>query len=59
MTQRWKYQVIEIKPGIMGGFRADTVQEELSRQGRLGWELVQVVANGPLVPMMMVFKQPE
>lgn len=57
MSTRWKYQIIEIKPGIMGGFKSDTVQEELTRQGNLGWELVQVIANGPLVPMMMVFKR--
>ncbi len=57
MSTRWKYQIIEIKPGIMGGFKSDAVQEELTRQGHLGWELVQVIANGPLVPMMMVFKR--
>jgi len=58
VSQRWNYQVIEIKPGLMGGFNSQTVQEELTRQGIQGWELVQIVVSAPVRPLMLVFKRP-
>ena len=58
MSTRWKYQVVEVKPTLMGGFKQEQVQAELDRQGSLGWELVQIVAPAPLAPMLMVFKRP-
>lgn len=56
MSKRWTYQTIEIKPGLMGGFKVDEVQAELNRQGQLGWELVNTVF-APLNPMILVFKK--
>ncbi|WP_374011963.1 DUF4177 domain-containing protein [Pseudoxanthomonas koreensis] len=58
MSTRWQYQVVEIKPGMMGGHKQEVVQEALVRPGQQGWELVQVVSNGPIVPLLAVFKRP-
>ena len=58
MSSRWQYQVLEIKPGMMGGFKQDVVQDALQRQGQSGWELLQVVSNGPLTALLAVFKRP-
>ena len=58
MSSRWQYQVLEIKPGMMAGFKQDVVQDALQRQGQSGWELVQVVSNGPLTALLAVFKRP-
>ena len=57
MSQRWTYQVIEFKPGLMGGFKRDNIQEELNRQGMQGWELVNISMLGPLAPAFAVFKK--
>ena len=43
---RWQYQVIEVKPSLMGAFKQEVLQEALVRQGQLGWELVQIVSPG-------------
>ena len=43
---------------MMGGFKQDVVQDALQRQGQSGWELVQVVSNGPLTALLAVFKRP-
>lgn len=57
MSQRWIYQVIEFKPGLMGGFKRDNIQEELNRQGMQGWELVSISMLGLLAPAFAVFKK--
>jgi hypothetical protein len=57
MSTRWQYQVVEIKPGMMGGFKTEVVQEALNQHGRLGWELVELVSPGQLMPMLAVFKR--
>jgi len=59
MSTRWQYQVVEIKPTMlgMGSFKTETVQETLTQQGRQGWELVQIVAPGPMMAMLAVFKR--
>lgn len=31
MSKRWNYLSIEIKPGMMGGFKNEEVQAELTR----------------------------
>ena len=49
MSQRWNYQVIEVKPGFAtwtGRITAEAIQTELNKQGALGWELVQVLDTG-------------
>jgi hypothetical protein len=48
--------VVEIKPGLMGGFKAEVVQEALVRQGQLGWELVELMPSGSM-SMLAVFKR--
>lgn len=58
MTTRWNYQVVEVKPSVLGGFKQERIQAELGRQGALGWELVQAVAPYPMAPMMLMFKRP-
>lgn len=55
MSTRWQYQVVEIKPGMMGAIKADVLQEALVRQGQLGWELVQLTPSG--MSVLAVFKR--
>jgi hypothetical protein len=59
MSQRWSYQLIEIRPGFtVGRVKADTIQAELNKQGALGWELVQVIHSGHgLHPAQLIFKR--
>ncbi|MGE8288551.1 MAG: DUF4177 domain-containing protein [Stenotrophomonas sp.] len=58
MSKQWKYLVVEVKTGLMGGFRHETLQEELDKQGRLGWELVNVVHATPTISSpTLVFKK--
>jgi hypothetical protein len=47
MTKQWKYLVVKLETSLMGGFKMETLQEELDTQGRLGWELVNVVHSMP------------
>jgi hypothetical protein len=58
MSKRWTYQVVEIKPSLMGRVNAESINAELNRQGGLGWELVQVLHNGHgLHPAKLIFKK--
>lgn len=57
MSTRWQYQVVEIKPSMLAGFKTEAVQETLAQQGRLGWELVQIVSPGPMMALLAVFKR--
>ena len=47
MSRNWKYLVVEVKTGLMGGFKLEALQEELDKHGRAGWELVNVVHSMP------------
>ena len=47
MSKQWKYLVVEVKTGMMGGFKMEALQEELDKHGRAGWELVNVVHSMP------------
>lgn len=47
MSTQWNYLVVELKTTLIGSFKAETLQEELDKQGRLGWELVNVVHATP------------
>jgi hypothetical protein len=57
MSDRWTYQVIQVKPGTWGGFKSETMETELNRMGALGWEMVSVVIPAPASPLVMVFKR--
>ncbi|AKC85833.1 DUF4177 domain-containing protein [Pseudoxanthomonas suwonensis] len=57
MSTRWQYQVVEIKPTMLGGFKPEAVQEALAQQGRQGWELVGVVSPGTMMALLAVFKR--
>lgn len=48
MSRRWQYRVHEIKAKFMG-IRSVDIEEELSRLGQQGWELVSVVQAGVLL----------
>ncbi|AWH24645.1 DUF4177 domain-containing protein [Stenotrophomonas sp. YAU14D1_LEIMI4_1] len=57
MSKRWSYQTIEVKTSLMGVLKAEDIQNELTRQGLLGWELVNVIIPAPMRPAMLVFKK--
>ena len=58
MSKQWKYLVVEVKTGLMGSFKKESLQEELDRQGKLGWELVNVVHATPTISSpTLVFKK--
>ncbi|MDC3956078.1 hypothetical protein [Polyangium jinanense] len=56
MSSRWRHQISELKPSLIGNFKPEAMQEELNRQGNLGWELVQLIVPAPIAPAMLVFK---
>ena len=56
MSEQWKYLTVEVKPGLMGGFESNAIQNVLERHGHLGWELVNVVIYSPFTPALVFFK---
>jgi hypothetical protein len=57
--RRWSYQTVEVKPSLTGGLKTELIQEELTKHGNLGWELVNVIVPAPLTPVLLVFKRPQ
>ncbi|QIL20085.1 DUF4177 domain-containing protein [Thermomonas sp. HDW16] len=58
MSNRWNYLVVELKTGLMGGFKLEALQEELDKQGRAGWELVNILHATPTVSSpTLIFKK--
>lgn len=58
MNTRWSYLVVEVKTGLMGGFKPEAMQEELDKHGRAGWELVNVIHATPnLSSPTLIFKK--
>ncbi|MGE8281375.1 MAG: DUF4177 domain-containing protein [Stenotrophomonas sp.] len=58
MSKRWQYLTIELPASMLkGGPTAEKVQAELTKQGNLGWELVNMVHYGQLSPAMLIFKK--
>ena len=43
MSSRWNYQVVEVKVQMFGKSVGERAQEELSRLGAQGWDLVSAV----------------
>ncbi len=58
MNPRWRYQVVELKEAMTmwGGSKPEVIQEELNKQGNLGWELVTVISH-PMKPVVLYFKR--
>ena len=58
MSKTWQYLVVNVETGLMGGFKLEALQEELDKQGRNGWELVNVVHATPTVSSpTLIFKK--
>ncbi|WP_374249006.1 DUF4177 domain-containing protein [Thermomonas sp.] len=58
MSQQWKYLVVDVKTGLLGGFKPQDLQEELDKHGRAGWELVNLLHATPTVSSpMLIFKK--
>ena len=58
MSKRWQYLTVEMKPGfIISRPNAKTIQEELTKQGNLGWELVNLIVSQPISPVLLIFKK--
>lgn len=56
MSKRWSYLTVEIKPSFRG-LRIEDIQAELDKQGRLGWELVNMIVPSQLSPAILVLKK--
>lgn len=57
MSKRWQYLTVEVKPKTWGGHDATLVQDHLTRQGAMGWELVNAVSAGYMHPLLLLFKK--
>ena len=56
-SDRWNYQVVDVKPGFMGR-SPEAIQEKLVQLGLQGWELVSVVQTHPFKPVQLYLKKP-
>lgn len=58
MSTRWTYLVVEVKTGLMGGFKQDALKDELDKHGKQGWELVNILHAYPTVSSpTLIFKK--
>ena len=58
MSQRWSYQVIDIKPDFLGRqTKPEQLQEVLNRQGAQGWELIAIIPGSTWVQKRLLFKK--
>ncbi len=56
-NDRWTYQVIEVKPGFLGGASREVAQERLNQLGVQGWELVAVIQTHRFQPVQLYLKK--
>ena len=58
MSTRWNYHVAEIKMQLFGRPMTDRVQEELTRLGLQGWELVSAAQSEAADSVRLFLKKP-
>jgi uncharacterized protein DUF4177 len=58
MSTRWHYHVAEIKLQLFGRSMTERVQEELTRLGQQGWELVSSVQSEATDSIRLFLKKP-
>lgn len=56
-SDRWSYQVVEVKATFMGKTR-ESVQEKLTQLGLQGWELVSAIQPQRFAPVQLYLKKP-
>ncbi|HOX71255.1 MAG: DUF4177 domain-containing protein [Dokdonella sp.] len=55
--QTWSYQTIEVRPSFLGSFDIENINEVLTREGLMGWELVSTLNVGPMRPILLFLKK--
>ena len=55
-SDRWSYQVVEVKPSFLGSTR-DAAQERLQQLGLQGWELVSAIQPQRFAPVQLYLKK--
>ena len=58
MSTRWTYQVVEIKVQLFGKSLTERAQEELTRLGQQGWELVSASQSEATESIRLFLKKP-
>lgn len=58
MSTRWNYHVAEVKVQLFGRSVTERVQEELTRLGQQGWELVSSVQSEAADSVRLFLKKP-
>ncbi len=56
-SNRWDYKTVRIKPGLLGSFDTEAIDEILRREGNAGWELVNALQTGALQPVLLFLKR--
>jgi hypothetical protein len=54
-TQRWAYNVVELKSGFWGILKAQEIQDQINQLGQSGWELVSIFQTHKVT---LFFKRP-
>ena len=57
-SDRWSYQVVEVKPGFLGNGAREAAQERLQQLGLQGWELVAAIQPQRFAPVQLYLKKP-
>ena len=58
MSSRWNYQIVEVKVQMFGKSVTERAQEELSRLGQQGWELVSAAQSEAADSLRLFLKKP-
>lgn len=57
MSRKWSYQAVKMKTNWWGAIDEKASQEQLSRLGLQGWELVSVLHQGTGYPAFAYLKK--